>query len=410
MKYDIGIVGAGMAGLSTALYICSRTDATVLMVDKKKIGDPTKSSPFTFPDIVENYNLQGAVIQGYTKFTFRSPQGVSSSFEFDKPAFVTFDYEKACDILLRRIKKEGNVEIYESISVLSFELGKPSNNKGNRILMLEDGTKSSVDVLVDSSGSAFLGAETLGQQLPPLYSHAYGEVLRGCSVEDPSEMHILSGRKYGNGGGWFYPMDTQTARYGFATVTRSRHYPKKIVKANFGRACKDFSPYSEMVQDAETLRPEFGTIPIGPLKNFVFDRLLIVGDAAGQATPWYCEGIRPALEGGKICGKVIARAYEQRDYSRKVLGEYQREWDALNRYRYSMAMRRSTFQWFRRQEFWDSGVKKTALFEPSELISTIRYGERSGIARPAFFPLLIRDFSYNIRCLILQAIFGTTSA
>lgn len=370
MKYDVGIVGAGLAGLSTALSVCHDQDVTLILIERRKIGDPKKTSPFTFPDVMEKHKLTDAVIQSYRRFTYRSPCGNSATFEFPEPAFVTLDYEQACKNLLQRIEKHGNAEILENTEVTRFEV---TNNSSSIRLSLDD-REVKVNVLVDASGKEFLAAKALHLALPSYYSHAYGQVLQKCEIEDPNEMHILAGKRYGNGGGWFYPVDTTTARFGVATVTRSKKYPSAVVRSNFLRACKNFHPYSDFVKNAKRVRPEFGTIPIGPLKRFVHDKILLVGDSAGQATPWYCEGIRPALESGTMCGKAISKACRESNHLRKRLKEYETEWTAKYGYSYRMAMRRSFYQWFRSQEEWNEGVERNRLLSPMEMVAKVRHG------------------------------------
>lgn len=375
MHYDVAIIGGGIAGLSTALHICTKADATLLIVDKDEIGNPTKTSPFTFPDVVERFGLGKAVLQKYTRFTYKSPTGISASFEYDNPAFVTLDYKKACAIMLDRILKEGNAEVLEKTEALDFESNKNFLRTKNLKLILSNSLNVTVNLLVDASGKSFFTARKLGLDMPRLYSHAYGELLTECMIEDAEEVCIFAGRRYGNGGGWFYPINGKTARLGFATVTNSLVYPLAIVRQNFKDAYINFYPYSEMIAGSKTVRPEFGTIPIGPLKRFVFDRILIVGDAAGQATPWYCEGIRPALESGEICGRVIAEAYKQRKYSKRILEKHQKLWDTKNRKMYSKTAKIGHKSWFRSQEEWDTAVKHVASLTPEEMIQRIRYSK-----------------------------------
>jgi flavin-dependent dehydrogenase len=371
-KYDVGIVGGGMAGLSVALHLCSRVDAAILLVDKGRIGDPTKTSPFTFVDIVEKYSLQEAVAQKYSRFTYKSPTGVTATFEFNEPIFVTLDYEKACKILLERIRNKGNVEIMENTEFLNYGIQKSFLRIKNLTLSLFNCETVIVDVLVDASGKSFFAARTLGIPLPPFYSHPYGEFLEECNVKDPEEWCLFAGRKYGNGGGWFYPIGRRMARYGFATVTQSLNYPKAVVEQNFKAAREEFYPYNEITRGARTRMPEWGTIPLGALKKFVFGRILIVGDAAGQATPWLCEGIRPALESGELCAQAIAEAYKQRKWSSKNLNKYQKEWDARNRRRYLKGGR--GVLWFKSQEEWDGAIKWLMPFSASRVLSVIREG------------------------------------
>ena len=376
-EYDIAIVGGGVAGLSTAVSLSTKTDAQLLLIEKGTIGDQTKTSPFTFPDIVDRFHLSDAILQKYTRFTYKSPTGVTASFKYESPAFVTLDYQKTCNILLNQIEKKDNVSVLEKTEALDFK-----SNKAKLELALSDSTNASCSVLVDATGSSFLTSRKLGIRLPALYSHPYGEFLEGCEIEDPEEMCIFTGNKYGNGGGWLYPVSSRKARFGFATITRSRKYPKKIVEGNFRKAMRDFHPYNKMLAGAESKRPEYGTIPIGPLKRFVSGRILVVGDAAGQATPWYNEGIRPALEGGKLCAKIIVEAYKDGEFREGTLKEYERLWHAANGRMYAYAKTRAS-SYFRSQEAWDDSVKYQASLTPEEMMGIIRYcrfpGEQSAV-------------------------------
>jgi flavin-dependent dehydrogenase len=366
-EYDVVVIGGGVAGLSTALSVSGKADATILLVEKGTFGDPTKTSPFTFPDIVERFHLSDAVLQKYTRFTYKSPTGVAASFKYENPFLVTLDYQKTCSIMLDKIKKKDNVSVLEKTEALDFKA-----HKLDLELNLSDSRSVSCSVLVDASGSSFFASRKLGIRLPALYSHPYGEFLEGCDIEDPEEMCIFTGKKYGNGGGWMYPIGRKTARFGFATITRSPVYPRDIVERNFRKAIRDFYPYNEMLRGAKSRRLEFGTIPIGPLKKFVYGRILVVGDAAGQATPWYNEGVRPALEGGKLCGMTVVEAYRNGKLNERILMEYQRLWYAANRRMYAYSKVRAG-SYFRSQEQWDKSVRYQASLTPVEMMGIIRY-------------------------------------
>jgi len=377
-KYDIMIIGGGIAGLSTALHVCKKIDATLLLIDKGVIGDPTKTSPFTFPDVVAHFNLLGAVLQKYTRFTYRSPTGVTASFQFESPAFVTLDYQKACNILLNRIRKEGNIRVLEKTEAVDLEICKSVHALK---LSLSDSTTVSCNVLVDASGKGFFALRQLGIRRPTLYSHPYGEFLEGCKIEDPKEMCIFAGNKYGNGGGWLYPIDTKSGRFGFATVTRSHVYPRNVVERNFQEAIINFYPYSEMFAGAKRKRAEFGTIPLEPIRKFVYGQIMIVGDAAGQATPWYGEGVRPALESGKTCGEAIIEAYKKGKFRTRTLKRYQNVWDAKNRKMYS---RMHPCSYFRSQEQWNDSVRYQASLTADEMRLAIRYFRKPGFRSKLF--------------------------
>jgi len=373
-EYDVVIVGGGVAGLSTALSISQKAEATLLLIEKGTVGDPAKTSPFTFPDTVQRFHLSDAVLQKYTRFTYRSPTGAVASFKYEKPPFVTLDYQKACNILLNQITKRGTVNVLEKTKALDFEITKTYLR-----LSLSNSACVLCHVLVDASGGSFFTSRKLGTKLPALYSHPYGEFLEGCKIEEPEEMCIFSGNKYGNGGGWMYPIDRKTARFGFATVTRSTVYPRDIVERNYRDALRNFYPYNEMLADARKKRSESGTIPIGPFKRFVQGRIVLVGDAAGQATSWYNEGVRPALESGEMCGNAVAEAYEDGKPCERTLAKYQRLWNATNKRSYSRGTR-GAFRTFlgRSQEDWDNSVRYQASLSREEMIAIIRYNRWPG--------------------------------
>ncbi len=374
-KYDVVIVGGGIAGLSTAMHVCTKVDATVLVIDKSEIGDPRKTSPFTFSDIVEKYGLTDAVLQEYNGFSYESPTGVVASFQYDCFPLVTIDYQKACAALLGRARKEGNVEVMERTEATGFEFEKALFRASIQRLALSNSTKVTCDVLVDASGKTFFSRRQLGIHPPPLYSHPYGELLTNCSIQDPNRMFIFAGKKYGNGGGWLYPIDKKTARFGFAVVTTSPDFPQTQTEQNFKNALASFHPYNKMLEGAETVRPELGTIPLGPLKRFLYGRTMIIGDAAGHATPWYCEGIRPGVEAGEMCAAAIVDAYKKGEFSKRNLGKYQELWDDKYRRLYSQTTKNGFHSWFRDQGEWDRAVKSTALLKPDEMIARIRYSQ-----------------------------------
>jgi flavin-dependent dehydrogenase len=375
-KLNVIIVGGGFAGLSTALHICKEADASVLLIDEGEIGDPRKSSPFTFPDIIRKYELDKAVLQQYNGFSYETPTGVSAHFHYDYNPLVTVDYQKTCATLLQRAQKSGNLQILENTKVIRFirrkSLFRPSKLK----IITSSSEEIASDVIVDASGVAFFVPRQLGVRLPSLYSHPYGEVLTGCNISDPTRMHIFCGRKYGNGGGWLYPLDETRARFGFATVTDSPEFPTETVIQNFKNALEGFHPYNKMLANSKRVRPEFGTIPIGPLRHFVYDNIMIVGDAAGQATPWYNEGMRPALEAGELCAAAIVNAHRKNNYSKKNLNKYQDQWDRRNRKPYHMTVKYGSKCWFRSQSEWDEAVSKRLVsIPPQEMLDRIRYNK-----------------------------------
>ncbi len=69
-----------------------------------------------------------------------------------------------------------------------------------------------------------------------------------------------------------------------------------------------------------------GLIPIGPVRKSFFNRILLIGDAAGQVKPWSGGGVIYGLTCANIASHVIKKAFENDDFSEKVLKEYETLW------------------------------------------------------------------------------------
>jgi len=69
-----------------------------------------------------------------------------------------------------------------------------------------------------------------------------------------------------------------------------------------------------------------GLIPMGSVRKSYFDRILLIGDAAGQVKPWSGGGVIYGLTSAKIASSVIKKAFENNDFSGGVLKEYETRW------------------------------------------------------------------------------------
>ena len=61
----------------------------------------------------------------------------------------------------------------------------------------------------------------------------------------------------------------------------------------------------------------------GPLKHFVKDRVMLLGDAVGFVNPLNGEGIHYAMFSGDIASEIIMQALVKNDFSEEFLQQYQ---------------------------------------------------------------------------------------
>jgi flavin-dependent dehydrogenase len=70
-----------------------------------------------------------------------------------------------------------------------------------------------------------------------------------------------------------------------------------------------------------------GRIPIGAGRSYA-ERVLLIGDSAGQVKPWSGGGVVYGLTCSGIAAGVLDRAFQKGDFSRDFLKGYERAWRA----------------------------------------------------------------------------------
>ncbi len=68
-----------------------------------------------------------------------------------------------------------------------------------------------------------------------------------------------------------------------------------------------------------------GLVPIGPGKSYS-ERVLLIGDAAGQTKVWSGGGVIYGLTCARVAAGVLEKAFEKGDFTEKFLSGYERGW------------------------------------------------------------------------------------
>jgi len=370
-SFDIAIIGGGLAGLSAAVAIGADSDARVVLIDKDVgYNNPT---PLTFGDVVQRFGLEDSVLNRYQGFSLHSSLGSQSFHYYSDFPLVSLDYRWACYILLTRAQQ----------SWFTWHRGYATGLAKDReewIISLNGSRQIRAWLLIDASGRARFAAHCLHLARPRMYNHCYGQLFTGCQVTNhglAEDVCLFLGgsERFGNGRGWCYPLGAGRVSFGFASVTDSPRYPLKLVRERYQRALKEFLPYADLLARGKPGLVERGSIPVGPVRRFVYDGLMLVGDAAGQATPWACMGVEPALVNGQICGRVAAQAFKQGDFRAGVLREYEAIWDQANRRSYRQGTILAPLQWAQSEEVWDKIAASHSRFTSQETLAYLRYNE-----------------------------------
>ena len=112
----------------------------------------------------------------------------------------------------------------------------------------------------------------------------------------------------------------------FAWIIPTAHGSGKVGVAGKGiNAAEALQSYIDEKGKHSVVRKVFAPIWVnGPVKNFVSDRTVIVGDAAGQSKPTTAGGIYTCGMGGLLAGRAVAEAARKNDD--KLLVQYEKNW------------------------------------------------------------------------------------
>ena len=149
-KVDVLIVGAGIAGLSAAVKICSESNLSVIIVEKNSIGS-NQGIRAVFSKSIDEFGLQDCVLQDYTEFIWDSPLGATARFDYKQIAFSGVDYQRLCGILYARAVKCG-LELRKA--EVKRWAPKVSSSDLPLQIYLDNGNIIQAQVLIDASGSA----------------------------------------------------------------------------------------------------------------------------------------------------------------------------------------------------------------------------------------------------------------
>ena len=147
------------------------------------------------------------------------------------------------------------------------------------------------------------------------------DFVAGGQIEVPAkeadEVEVYFGRETAPGFfGWLVPTADGRARVGLLSRRAPEEYLKKLLDllASRGKIASGDG------------KPSYGAIPLKPLRRTFGDRILAVGDAAGQVKPTTGGGIYYGMLCADIAAGVLNKALHRDNLSARRLSEYEKEW------------------------------------------------------------------------------------
>jgi digeranylgeranylglycerophospholipid reductase len=188
---------------------------------------------------------------------------------------------------------------------------------------------------------------------------------------DETEVLLIAGSDFAPSGyAWVFPWGRHRVRVGVGIIhPDSRGNPDEYLD----RLLTNLDRFGVDLRGAQPVEHHSGLIPSECFAaKFAGDGILGAGDAAGHASSLVGEGIRWAIEAGKMAGEVAADAIEKGDVSRASLAAFERRW--IKRHgrnlRLAHKLNERLARWDDRK--WDQRLEVLKLLTPDQFIEALK--------------------------------------
>jgi geranylgeranyl reductase family protein len=301
MKYgyfDVVIAGGSVAGLICAREIASNNHSVLVIEEDYEIGTPEHCG-----GLVSTTGLEELGIVPFRK-TFdhliesaeiHAPNGNSFSINSKK--------QRVAEISRRELDKQIAHQAQKNGAIIKVRTSfQELTDKGARTSEGE----IECQIFVDARGVSSLIHKDRTGILSSAQYEIYAEWIKKGKVQV-----FFDQEKYPGFFAWVIPSDQGKGKIGVAGKGIN------VVEA--------IEKFLDTMGNYSTIRKIYAPIWIkGPIDKFIDGKIVIVGDAAGQAKPTTAGGIYSSGMGGLYAGQAISKFLETKN--RSDLEEYQKRW------------------------------------------------------------------------------------
>ncbi|WP_297459969.1 NAD(P)/FAD-dependent oxidoreductase [Thermococcus sp.] len=319
-KYDVVVVGSGIAGPIIARNV-AKAGYSVLLLDKKPaIGSPKQCAEGISIRVFDKYDIPydkrfiNREIYGAKLY---SPGGYELELRYKEVSGVILE-RKVFDKMLAHYAARAGADVLARTEALDV-IRQDGKIAGIRAKHEDEPVEIYADIIVAADGVESMIARKAGinTYAPPHEfdsSYEYEMLIEGF---DPDLIHLWFGNEIApRGYVWVFPKDEDRANVGIGIASdhpeTAKYYLNKWLRENG-------------IPSRKILEINVGVVPVGGfVKELVKDNVLVVGDAARQVNPMHGGGMAEAMEAGTIASKWIVKALEEENLS--LLQNYTKEW------------------------------------------------------------------------------------
>ena len=310
--HDVVVVGAGTAGCYTS-YLLAQKGLDVALLEKEPgFKDRIVCTGIVSREAYEKFTLPSeAVIREINSFKVFASSGVHFHYKHAEPFANVINREYLQKWLYRKMLDAG-VKLLPGCQVHGLEHGPETVRVQYRSGRREESLFAKL--LVIATGIDLPLLEKAGLACSP-------DFLQGVQLEAEvtgiDEIEVYLGEEIApKSFAWVVPLGNGVAKIGLTTKRQSTTHLIHLLKNSLlkGRFRKQLT------------KAGFRFVPYGMAVKSVNDRILAVGDAAGQVKTTTGGGVYYGLLCSEIAADTIMQGFSENDLSAKMLKKYEKRW------------------------------------------------------------------------------------
>ncbi len=332
MDYDVVIVGGGPAG-ATAASTIARKSIKVCLLERAKLPRRKLCAGGVPNNIFERYDLDNSLIlnsiQDVRVYNSTEHQWTTHS----DPEGVTVDRRTFDSYLLDRAKRNGAIVAEET---RCFEIQRAERGTITLLVSTPKGkTEIGSSAVIFADGFNSLARRYMRGAITFNPTEIY--IVSQCEIELPSRssneesLHFILDNDLlpaGLGYGWIFP---KKRNFLVGVGMLLSHAERRRTVDLLDYFLTDYEPLRPILSSCRiksSVKTSF--IPIKQQPVLSDDGFLAIGDAAGQVSPKWGEGISYAMRAGELAAEILSDALSQNDLSRNALCSYDDKWNSLH--------------------------------------------------------------------------------